>query len=240
MYGYNVSERLRSGDEGVNLDVVEVFSTLQGEGPHAGVPATFVRLAGCHLRCTFCDTDFTSKRAHIPLDTLVEQIETLGNHLVVITGGEPLRQNIVPLAASLQSSGRHVQVETAGHFWWAGLDRVADVVVSPKTAVVHPQVSLHAIAWKYIIEYQSELDYGGDGLPMSSTQPGERPFRQKLARPPKAFLFPGTKSDIYIQPCDHGPGMEIQSAEALSRAMDVCFTHGYRLSLQQHKILKMP
>lgn len=235
MYGMNKTERKRVQDEGQSLDIIEIYSTLQGEGPHAGLPATFVRLAGCHLKCYFCDTDFNTGRRDAPLQTLLDQIEMLGNKLVVITGGEPLRQNIVPLAASLNASGHYVQVETAGHFWWEGLEFVADIVVSPKTPLVHGKVTEHAIAWKYIVVNQFGVS-PEDGLPIVSTQSADNGgVRQRIARPPAIQMQ--YKHNIYIQPCDREH--PILNAESLAAAMAICFRHGYRLSLQQHKILKL-
>lgn len=235
MYGNNPSERKREGHDGNSLDVVEVFPTLQGEGPHAGVPATFVRLAGCHLRCTFCDTDFTSTRRDTPLQELLDHVKSLGHVLVVITGGEPLRQNIVPLAMSLRASGHVVQVETAGHFWWPEAETVMQIVVSPKTAVVHHMVHRYALAWKYIIGHDEAVS-DEDGLPLRSTQPGEK-FKQRLARPPKE-LMSLARDRVFIQPCDHQDAM--LNEKSLALAMYICFEHGYRLSLQQHKILRLP
>lgn len=238
MYGTNPIERRRADDEGTTLDVVEVFSTIQGEGPYAGVPATFVRLAGCHLKCYFCDTDFTSQRQRIGLSRLAETIDAIPNRLVVLTGGEPLRQNVVPLASLLVLSKHLVQVETAGHFWWPDLGRIVDIVVSPKTPVVHDRIRENAIAWKYIVRYDSIVD-PVDGLPSETTQmdrtslPDEKVVH-RLAKPPVNFA----KDQVYIQPMDLGDDQ--QNEASLYRCRNLCMKHGYRLSLQQHKILGLP
>ena len=115
MYGNNLAEIPLLKQEGRQLDVVEIFPTIQGEGPNSGLPATFVRLAGCHLRCYFCDTDFTSKRTTMTLGGIVSLIKS-NTKLVVLTGGEPMRQNIVPLCSAL-APNHHVQIETSGSFW---------------------------------------------------------------------------------------------------------------------------
>src|SRR5271156_2670792 len=90
-------------DDGLQLEVKNIFPTLQGEGPFTGVPAVFVRLGGCNLACSFCDTDFEGFR-DMPVADIVENVSSAScergkrvRQLVVITGGEPLRQNIVPL-----------------------------------------------------------------------------------------------------------------------------------------------
>lgn len=232
MFGQNISEPKIHDHDGSMLDVIDIFSTFQGEGPYAGMPATFIRLAGCHLRCMFCDTDFITERHKVSLNVITD-IVLLNHHnkLVVITGGEPLRQNIVPLCEAFHVVDYTVQIETAGHFWWNYVSEVAEIVVSPKTPIVHPKISAHARAWKYIITADGDIDEE-DGLPNSSTQPFTRP--QRLARPP-IHTAPDT---VYIQPCDHGD--ENRNKYALEKSKQICLKHGYRLSLQLHKILGVP
>lgn len=233
MYGNNEVERRREGDDGRRLDVVDIFPTLQGEGPYAGLAAVFVRLAGCHLRCYFCDTDFTTGRQEIGVEAIYQRIRDHGHGLVVLTGGEPLRQNVVPLAHMLYNNGIRVQVETAGTFWWDGLEETTQLVVSPKTAVVHQRVREEAQAWKYIVAADDLLD-PTDGLPANSTQASNRRFHQVLARPDKGF----DRRHIYVQPCD--TGNQFQNQQAVTRCISLCKQYGYRLSLQQHKILGLP
>src|ERR1051325_10188368 len=86
---------------GLNLDVQKIFLTLQGEGPYVGQPSVFVRLGGCNLACNFCDTEFDSYKK-ISLKKIISEVKKLSQNsskkrvrnLVVITGGEPLRQPI--------------------------------------------------------------------------------------------------------------------------------------------------
>ena len=107
--------------DGVDIDLHSVFRTIQGEGPHAGRAAVFVRLAGCNLQCPLCDTEYTEGRTEHRSLVLAEQIDVafgkdspLPTGLVVITGGEPFRQNIGRFVAQLVKLGFHVQVETNG------------------------------------------------------------------------------------------------------------------------------
>jgi hypothetical protein len=83
--------------DGQRLWIQEVFYTLQGEGCCAGQPAVFVRLGGCNLGCFWCDTEFESSSDQPTLDQLVERVGQLRPavcDLVVLTGGEPFRQNV--------------------------------------------------------------------------------------------------------------------------------------------------
>jgi 7-carboxy-7-deazaguanine synthase len=103
----------------------EIFTTLQGEGITIGVPSVFVRLSGCSLACTWCDTRYTWDWARYDprLETVQVEVPDVANQLVetgvlnvVITGGEPLlqRRQLVQLASLLKDAGRRVEVETSG------------------------------------------------------------------------------------------------------------------------------
>ena len=137
MFGNNRKLKPSKGD-GEFLDVVSVFPTFQGEGPHIGVGAVFVRLGGCNLACTFCDTEFDEFQSQKCEDILKTVLKLSLNEkgervrcLVVITGGEPLRQNIAPLCAALLDLHFSVQIETNGTLWRPLPDAV-DIVCSPK------------------------------------------------------------------------------------------------------------
>ncbi|MFW5902090.1 MAG: radical SAM protein [Thermodesulfobacteriota bacterium] len=100
----------------MTLSVTEIFYSIQGESLHAGFPCTFVRLAGCNLRCRYCDTTY----AHAPgtamrMLKIMEQIRALSCPLVELTGGEPLLQEKTPdLITALLDSGHTVLLETNG------------------------------------------------------------------------------------------------------------------------------
>src|SRR5262245_19999182 len=101
--------------QGTPLQVHSIFNTIQAEGPFCGTPASFVRLAVCALQCPACDTDYTSFRANMQTSLILEEIQRFRSHgLVVITGGEPFRQDLGPLIDKLVKAGYYVQIETNG------------------------------------------------------------------------------------------------------------------------------
>jgi len=94
------------------LKIVEIFDSIQGEGIQIGMPMTFIRLAGCNLRCTWCDTKYALQDGiEMDEDDIVEQVH---QRWVCITGGEPLLQNLNKLAYGLKSHGYKIAIETNG------------------------------------------------------------------------------------------------------------------------------
>lgn len=199
-----------------------IFQTIQCEGPYAGQPAVFIRMYGCNLQCPRCDTNYTSQKQKVTIRNirqLVRNLET-PNRLIVFTGGEPLRQNICPLIRQLPEYT--VQIETNGCF--DQLVEHAKVVISPKT----PQICKKWDNQDYYFKYVIDSEYvDPDGLPSISLG-NERPYRPQNV-PTK---------NIYIQPEFSGdPDKMRANTEA---AMTSCFEHGYTLSLQLHRFLRLP
>lgn len=244
-----------------NLWVQAIFATVQGEGPYAGTPAIFIRLGGCNLRCWWCDTDFESSRLRLTRAQLAEAVlfherthlqplkgATEPFRLVVITGGEPFRQDIAPLCRDLLTAGYHVQVETNGTLWLEGFEEIMEwgpsrvtLVCSPKTGQIHQRIRYWCNHWKYISAGNDACD--GDGLPVFSTQTKGRPMR--LYRPWEdedwEELRGGVPYTVWIQPLDTiglPPGRGIFDTDVNARhAATLAMKHGYRLCLQQHKIV---
>lgn len=100
----------------MNLKVNEIFYSIQGESVHAGLPCTFVRLSGCNLRCHYCDTRYAYDAGEtMSIAQIIEQVDAFGCHLVEITGGEPLLQELTPaLVDALLGNGYQVLMETNG------------------------------------------------------------------------------------------------------------------------------
>lgn len=216
------------------LQVHSIFRTIQGEGPFTGTPAVFIRLAGCNLQCPACDTDYTSETWPSSTDNLVTLIKKQApSGLVVITGGEPFRQNIEPLLYKLVSHGYYVQIESNGTLQPAPVyySRVAHhrsgvyLVCSPKAGKIQRDVRHNACCFKYVLSHDSMLEV--DGLPARALDHPCAPF---VARPPYGV-------DVYLQPMDSGdPETNRKNLNAVIKS---CMKHGYILQLQVHKLLNM-
>jgi 7-carboxy-7-deazaguanine synthase len=100
------------------MRINEIFYSLQGEGFLAGIPSVFVRLAGCPLRCKWCDTKYgwdEMAGLYYNIDKIVQTVQQTQSKFVVITGGEPMINPDLPqLVEKLKRSGKHVTIETAG------------------------------------------------------------------------------------------------------------------------------
>src|SRR5712691_10846683 len=118
------------------MQITEIYKSLQGESTYAGLPCVFVRLTGCNLRCTWCDTEYSfyggKKMTPEQVFDEVEQLSPAGG-LVEMTGGEPMLQEreLVPLMQQLLAAGRKVLLETSGErpleLVPAGVVKIVDV-----------------------------------------------------------------------------------------------------------------
>ncbi len=107
-----------------NLLVSEIFYSIQGESTRAGLPCAFIRLSGCNLRCSYCDSRYTwdEPGRQMSLDQIAAWLQEYPGVMVEITGGEPLLQDeIYPLMEQLITEGRLVLLETSGSL---SIDRV--------------------------------------------------------------------------------------------------------------------
>lgn len=206
--------------DGKSLDVQEIFATFQGEGIFTGFPAVFIRLGGCNLACKFCDTEFDSYQ-NLSLEKIILEIKKLSenNHkrthnLIVITGGEPLRQNIIPLCEELLKDGFVVQIETNGTLF-QNLPSAVNIVCSPKNNTN----GYHAI--------RSDL------LPKISA------FKFLISANNQNYNFvPDVGQDQYQTPCYLQPideYDEVKNRENRELVLRLAGEKGYRVSLQTHK-----
>ncbi|MEZ5690969.1 MAG: 7-carboxy-7-deazaguanine synthase QueE [Rickettsiales bacterium] len=222
MHGNNPIRKPKSGD-GQYLDIQEIFATLQGEGIYVGMPAVFIRLGGCNLACDFCDTEFESF-TELSLNEVLTKVKELSlnqdgqfvRKLVVITGGEPFRQNIAPLCEQLISSGFKVQIETNGTLC-RQLPAEVDIVCSPKNtgqgyAPIREDLLRNLSALKFIIS-------ASDGKYKEVVEIGQ-----------SKYSIP-----VFVQPMDEEDVVKNKANTKL--ALELAIENGYRLSLQTHKIL---
>lgn len=212
------------------VEVHSVFQTIQGEGPFTGQRAMFIRLAGCNLACPMCDTEYTAVReVCYPQDVLDQMFEAEARYgqLVVLTGGEPFRQNIRPLVEALLTAGYRVQIETNGTLYQDLPFAQITVVCSPKTGAIHKRLEPHVAALKYVLDHRSQAS--DDGLPLTALGHTASP---RLARPQVGF-----KGTVYLQPVDTSDPVE--NKINLDAAVSGVLGHGYTLCLQTHKIINV-
>ena len=109
--------------------LIEIYKSIQGESSFAGLPCIFVRLAGCNLRCSWCDSEYTFTGGYkLSEDQVVAEIEKLAPvRLIELTGGEPMLQEreLIPLMERLLASGYELMIETSGE---RPLERVPSAV----------------------------------------------------------------------------------------------------------------
>lgn len=242
------------------IAIHSIWYTIQGEGPHIGTPAIFVRLYGCNLQCPLCDTDYTSRggltfhaSAEAAADYIVGQSNCLmlthqthlrNKPLIVFTGGEPFRQHQFPELCSLLmnygAGGFQVQVETNGSLYPSGVEwsllnmPECSIVISPKRQVDAKwfDESLRDRSFKVYYKYLIQRGHIDpiDGLPT-----GVLGYQVKVHRPP---LFAIKQNRVMVQPVDvHDPAdNKLNEQECVNVAMQF----GYRYTPQLHKALNLP
>jgi 7-carboxy-7-deazaguanine synthase len=123
------------------MRIAEIFYSVQGEGTLVGVPSTFLRTSGCNLRCTWCDTPYTSWQPEGPdqsIESILNEVRGFGAKHVVVTGGEPMiAPGIVSLTERLKEHELHITIETAGTVF---APVICDLMsISPKLANSTPR-----------------------------------------------------------------------------------------------------
>ncbi len=116
------------------LKITEIFHSLQGESTRVGQPCVFVRLTGCPLRCTWCDTEYAFHGGNtMPMEEILAQVQSYGCPLVEVTGGEPLHQpGSLVLLTQLCEAGFQVMLETSGAFDIANVDERVSIILDVK------------------------------------------------------------------------------------------------------------
>jgi organic radical activating enzyme len=147
--------------EGVLLPTVEEFFSLQGEGYHTGKAAYFIRLGGCDVGCSWCDSRFAWNPDHHPLiatDDILERVVISGSDSVVITGGEPLMWNLDYLCEGLKKRNIQTFIETSGAYPLSG--EWDWICLSPKRNMPPlDDICKYANELKVIIQEESDFEW---------------------------------------------------------------------------------
>lgn len=246
----NIAQRDYSHVKKNHLLVTSVFYTIQGEGPHGGMPAVFIRLAGCNRGikrdCPWCDTNFLfAEGKQRSYTSLLEEVEkhrirpSLDKPLVVITGGEPLLQEsqLAPFVHELYDNGYQVQIETNGDLLRANMLPRAMIVMSPKVSMraqrytrPHKEALERADYLKFLLEakpgpYQIIPEYANA---FADRKGSYRVFVSPISEYARDIV-PGETASMWTGLYDTNVA-RLNHAYAATYAM----RHGYRLSLQQH------
>lgn len=135
MRGFLVGNCMSGADAALTLRINELFYSLQGEAKTAGYATVFIRLTGCPLRCTYCDTEYAFQGGEmLSLTDILAQTQAYKARHVTVTGGEPLAQkNCLPLLSMLCDAGFEVSLETSGALDITEVDPRVSVVLDLKT-----------------------------------------------------------------------------------------------------------
>ncbi len=203
----------------LKLPIQETFqNTVQGEGYWTGVLVDFIRLAGCPVRCPWCDTGYADGGLGLPhvLRSIAELLSELKSSRVVISGGEPfIHKNLPALVQALLEAGKQISIETSGSYWQDVLEQ-AWITLSPKQHV-SPNYPVKKPFWsraneiKLVISTGEEVDF----------------YREQLVS--------NLSIPVYLQP----------EWNQLPRAIPIVLellkqNPSYRLSLQTHKFIGVP
>ena len=117
-----------------SLQITEIFHSIQGESTRVGEPCVFIRLTGCPLRCTWCDTEYAFHGGEtMSLETIVARVQSYDCSFVEVTGGEPLHQpGALVLLRKLCQAGYQVMIETSGAFDISEIDPRVSIIMDVK------------------------------------------------------------------------------------------------------------
>lgn len=200
---------VRESDPSYVYNIVEIFHSVQGEGFRSGIPHVFIRFGKCNLRCEWCDTNFDEYEA-MTAQQIMEKVNEYPCKNIIFTGGEPMLNDLWPLARMLKQQHYHLSVESNGTV--AIPDGLLDwICISPKDQM-YPNVSI-----KQRVGDELKCVYVGQSLSMYDD------------------LKDGF-SHLFLQPCyDEGATVEENGRGfALTEAV-VKDNPAWRLSLQTHK-----
>lgn len=208
------AEQATTEEKVIQFGVVEIFKSFQGEGAYIGIPVTFVRLAGCNLKCPWCDSKETWKPEEGKIQWMSAQaiVSQCTTSQMVITGGEPTLQPIEFIIDEAHNCGISVAIETNGTR--PTPDGVDWVVASPKPPEykIHPECAWNEL--KYVVDAEFDV---------------EKHIPENL-RNMDSF------GRIWLQPCDQGVGTSATEDSYVKVAALVDKYEWLRAGIQLHKI----
>ncbi len=217
------------------MKIAEIFHSIQGEGTLVGVPSVFVRTSGCNLRCTWCDTPYTSWQPEgdeLSIGQIADRVKQFGSSHVVITGGEPMIfPETAPLTEALALLGMHITIETAGTVYHRV--RCDLMSISPKLANSTPweredgrwaaqherQRYKPEVLKRLLAEYPYQIKF-------VVASPADLPEIEKVQ---KDLTAPA--GNIVLMP--EGVNRDVLRERGLWLA-EICKQHGYRFSPRLH------
>lgn len=215
------------------MKIAEIFYSIQGEGTLVGVPSVFVRTSGCNLRCSWCDTPYTSWKPEgdeLPVDAILRRVTGFASaRHVVLTGGEPMiAPGIAELSLRLRALGMHITVETAGTVY--SPDVACDLMsISPKLANSTPEGPFRAqherlrLQPEILRKLMAHCDYQ---LKFVVAREGDLAEVEALVA---GLQVPAGK--VVLMP--EGISAEVLNERGVWVA-EICKTHGYRFSPRLH------
>ena len=217
------------------MKISEIFYSIQGEGVLVGVPSVFVRTSGCNLRCTWCDTPYTSWESEGKNCSIAEIVETVAafhaSH-AVLTGGEPMiAPEIVDLTQLLRKAGLHITIETAGTFYTPVDCDLMSISTKLANSIPHDREGGRWAAQHDRLRYQPEImrrlikEYEYQ-LKFVISSPGDLP---EVAAIREALDAP--RARIVLMP--EGTSQERLRERSLWLA-EICKNNGYRYSPRLH------
>ena len=200
---------ISSTDLTTEYNIVEIFHSVQGEGYRSGIPHVFIRFGKCNLRCEWCDTNFDEFETQT-VESILNEVERYACKNIVFTGGEPMLNDLWPLARPLKQRGYHLSVESNGTV--SIPDGLLDwICISPKDQM-YPNVSI-----KQRTGDELKCVYVGQSLSMYDE------------------LKPGF-DHLFLQPCYDEADSVVQNGRSFALTESVVKNHPeWRLSLQTHK-----
>jgi 7-carboxy-7-deazaguanine synthase len=121
-------------NKNIELNITEIFYSLQGEAQTVGIPTIFIRLTGCPLRCVYCDTEYAFKGQNLMrIDEIIKEIKQYNTSYICVTGGEPLAQKNCLILLDELVKNYNVSLETSGSIDISPVNKKVAIVMDIKT-----------------------------------------------------------------------------------------------------------